>query len=72
MLFLLIESDLEDPAIEKVARQCLSALRRMGYSFTDAYVDEPGCAACLHMSLMSAIQQAPPEFARSEHEEFPH
>lgn len=50
-----LESNLEDPQVEATARDLLAALRKKGCEIQEADLDCEGCAACLHLSLMSAL-----------------
>jgi hypothetical protein len=59
VLPIFLEADLEDPRIEAMAREFLAALRQKGCEIQEADLDCEGCAACLHLSLMSALSYLP-------------
>ncbi len=52
---LFLEVNLEDPEIEAMARSLLNALRKKGHPLQDADLENCDCLACLHLALMSAI-----------------
>jgi hypothetical protein len=51
---LLLDSDLEDPAIGRYALKILKIARKKGIKFQDPSDGCPECAACLFFALMSA------------------
>jgi hypothetical protein len=59
VLPLFLEADLESPQIEAMAKDFLAALRKQGCEIQEADLDCEGCAACLHLSLMSALSYLP-------------
>jgi hypothetical protein len=59
VLPLFLEANLEDPRVEAMARAFLAALRMKGCEVQEADLDCEGCAACLHLSLMSALSYLP-------------
>jgi hypothetical protein len=59
VLPLFLEADLESPRVEAMAKDFLAALRKQGCEIQEADLDCEGCAACLHLSLMSALSYLP-------------
>ncbi|MFL5814357.1 MAG: hypothetical protein ACJ763_12330 [Bdellovibrionia bacterium] len=59
VLPIFLEANLEDPRIEAMAREFLGALRAKGCEIQEADLDCEGCAACVHLSLMSALSYLP-------------
>jgi hypothetical protein len=49
-----LQADLEDPRVERGARELLTVLRIKGADVDDPDLDDPDCLSCLFQALLSA------------------